>query len=129
MADEGAAGGTGHAAHEGLDLGEVDAEDGRLGDAQQAGDARGDRETLGLEVNGKRVDRPSYEVKVGDVISLRERSQSIDTFKNNFKESLCNLSYLQKDENNLSGKLVALPSREEVPIEVTDFLIIEYYSK
>ena len=46
-------------------------------------------------VNGKRVDRPSYEVKVGDVISLRERSQSIDTFKNNFKESLCNLSYLQ----------------------------------
>lgn len=80
-------------------------------------------------VNGKRVDRPSYEVKVGDVISLRERSQSIDTFKNNFKESLCNLSYLQKDENNLSGKLVALPSREEVPIEVTDSLIIEYYSK
>ena len=80
-------------------------------------------------VNGKRVDRPSYEVKVGDVISLRDRSQSIDTFKNNFKESLCNLSYLQKDENNLSGKLVALPSREEVPIEVTDSLIIEYYSK
>ena len=80
-------------------------------------------------VNGKRVDRPSYEVKIGDVISLRERSQSIDTFKNNFKESLCNLSYLQKDENNLSGKLVALPSREEVPIEVTDSLIIEYYSK
>lgn len=80
-------------------------------------------------VNGKRVDRPSYEVKVGDVISLRERSQSIDTFKNNFKDSLCNLSYLQKDENNLSGKLVALPSREEVPIEVTDSLIIEYYSK
>jgi len=80
-------------------------------------------------VNGKRVDRPSYEVKVGDVISLRERSQSIDTFKNNFRESLCNLSYLQKDENNLSGKLVALPSREEVPIEVTDSLIIEYYSK
>lgn len=80
-------------------------------------------------VNGKRVDRPSYEVKVGDVISLRERSQSIDTFKNNFKESLCNLSYLQKDENNLSGKLVTLPAREEVPIEVTDSLIIEYYSK
>lgn len=80
-------------------------------------------------VNGKRVDRPSYEVKVGDVISLRERSQSIDTFKNNFKESLCNLSYLQKDENNLSGKLVALPARAEVPIEVTDSLIIEYYSK
>ena len=80
-------------------------------------------------VNGKRVDRPSYEVKVGDVISLRERSQSIDTFKNNFRESLCNLSYLQKDENNLSGKLVALPSREEIPIEVTDSLIIEYYSK
>lgn len=80
-------------------------------------------------VNGKRVDRPSYEVKVGDVISLREKSQSIDTFKNNFKESLCNLSYLQKDENNLSGKLVSLPAREEVPIEVTDSLIIEYYSK
>lgn len=80
-------------------------------------------------VNGKRVDRPSYEVKVGDVISLREKSQSIDMFKDNFKEALCNLSYLQKDENNFSGKLVALPAREEVPIEVTDSLIIEFYSK
>lgn len=80
-------------------------------------------------VNGKRVDRPSYEVKVGDVISLREKSQSIDRFKDNFRDAMCNLSYLQKDENNFSGKLVALPAREEVPIEVTDSLIIEYYSK
>lgn len=80
-------------------------------------------------VNGKRIDRPSYEVKVGDVISLREKSQSVERFKDNFRDSLCNLSYLQKDENNFSGKLVALPPREEVPIEVTDSLVIEYYSK
>lgn len=80
-------------------------------------------------VNGKRIDRPSYEVKVGDVISLRERSQSIQLFKDNFESKQNFLPYLEKDNTALKGKLVAIPNRDEVPIEVTDSLIIEYYSK
>ncbi len=80
-------------------------------------------------VNGKRVDRPSYEVKVGDVISLKEKSQSVQMFKDNFEAKNNFLPYLEKDVTALKGKLVALPKRDEVPIEVTDSLIIEYYSK
>lgn len=80
-------------------------------------------------VNGKKVDRPSFEVSVGDEITLKEKSASIDLFKENFKESLCSLKYLERNENNMSGKLISLPPREEVPIEVTDSLVIEYYSK
>lgn len=80
-------------------------------------------------VNGKRVDRPSFELKVGDVVSLREKSQSISLFRDNFESKNNFLPYLEKDVNALKGKLVAVPNREDVPIEVTDSLIIEYYSK
>ena len=80
-------------------------------------------------VNGKRIDRPSYEVRVGDVISLREKSQSIQLFKDNFESKNNFLPYLEKDENALKGKLTAIPNRDDVPIEVIDSLIVEYYSK
>ncbi|MDO5096939.1 MAG: 30S ribosomal protein S4 [Peptostreptococcaceae bacterium] len=80
-------------------------------------------------VNGKRVDRPSFEVRVGDVISLKEKSQSVQMFKDNFEARNNFLPYLEKDVTAMKGKLVALPKRDEVPIEVTDSLIIEYYSK
>ncbi len=80
-------------------------------------------------VNGKRVDRPSYEVKVGDVLSLREKSQSVQMFKDNFESKNNFLPYLEKDVSAMKGRLVSLPKRDEVPIEVTDSLIIEYYSK
>lgn len=80
-------------------------------------------------VNGKTVDRPSFEVKVGDVISLKEKSQSVQQFKDNFASSGMFLPYLEKDDVNLKGKLVSIPDRQDVPIEVTDSLIIEFYSK
>ncbi len=80
-------------------------------------------------VNGKRVDRPSYEVQVGDVLSLREKSQSVQMFKDNFESKNNFLPYLEKDVSAMKGRLVSLPKRDEVPIEVTDSLIIEYYSK
>lgn len=80
-------------------------------------------------VNGKTVDRPSFEVKVGDVISLKEKSQSIQIFKDNFAETNVFLPYLEKDAANLKGRLVSIPDRQDVPIEVTDSLIIEFYSK
>ena len=50
-------------------------------------------------------------------------------FKDNFEAKNNFLPYLEKDVTALKGKLVALPKRDEVPIEVTDSLIIEYYSK
>ncbi len=80
-------------------------------------------------VNGKTIDRPSYEIQIGDTIELKERSQSIDIYKDNFQSRDVFLPYLEKDNTQLKGRLVANPPREEIPIDVTDSLIIEFYSK
>ena len=81
-------------------------------------------------VNGKKVDRPSYGVSVGEVISLREKSQSNAMFKENFESSALSLyPYLEKDVNKFSGTLIRKPERNEVPIEINDILVVEYYSK
>ncbi|MGL5311787.1 MAG: 30S ribosomal protein S4 [Peptostreptococcaceae bacterium] len=81
-------------------------------------------------VNGKKVDRPSYSVSIGEVISLREKSQSNAMFKENFESNaLSQYPYLSKDANNFSGSLIRKPERNEVPIEINDILVVEYYSK
>ena len=81
-------------------------------------------------VNGKKVDRPSYEVKIGDVISLREKSKSIEMFRDNFTSQLSStLPYLIKDKDNFTGTLIRYPERNEVPIEINDHLVVEFYSK
>lgn len=81
-------------------------------------------------VNGRKVDIPSYLIEVGDIISLKERSKSIELFKNNFESNLQNtLPYLIKDDKDMSVKLERIPNREEIPIEIEDQLVVEYYSK
>lgn len=81
-------------------------------------------------VNGKRVDRPSYGVSIGEVISLREKSQSNTMFKESFQiNDYSQYPYLSKDLDSYSGVLVKRPERQEVPIEVNDILVVEYYSK
>lgn len=80
-------------------------------------------------VNGKKVDIPSYAVKPGDVITLRERSQKVDMFKSNFEASFLNvLPYIEKKEG-LTASLVRMPERNEVPIEIHDSLVVEFYSR
>lgn len=81
-------------------------------------------------VNGKKVDIPSYLVQVGDVISLKEKSRSIELFKENFENAfLSSYPYITKDESNFSGTLTKMPEREEIPIEIDDQLIVEFYSR
>jgi SSU ribosomal protein S4P len=81
-------------------------------------------------VNGKKVNIPSYLIEVGDVVSLKERSKSIKLFKDNFENNLQNtLPYLTKDDINMTVKLERMPNREEIPIEIEDQLVVEYYSK
>lgn len=81
-------------------------------------------------VNGKKVDRPSYEVTIGDVISLREKSQKNIMFKESFQlNAISQYPYLNKDVENFSGTLLRKPERNEVPIEINDILVVEYYSK
>lgn len=81
-------------------------------------------------VNGKRVDIPSCAVKVNDVVSLREQSRANEMFTASFRElQSFNLPYIVKDLDNYSGKLVRLPAREEIPIEVNEILAVEFYSR
>lgn len=81
-------------------------------------------------VNGKRVDIPSYGVKVGEEISLNEKSRQNELFASNFLDlGSFNLPYIEKDTENFSGKLLRLPEKEEIPIEVNEILVVELYSK
>lgn len=80
-------------------------------------------------VNGKKVDRPSYSVAVGEVISLKEKSQKIERFKEQFTNSEMAFPYLSKNVEAFSGTLERKPERHEVPIEINEILIVEYYSK
>lgn len=81
-------------------------------------------------VDGKKIDRPSYGVSVGEVISLREKSQKNTMFKDSFQQNAnSQYSYLSKDLENFSGTLTKVPERMEVPIEINDILVVEYYSK
>ena len=101
----------------------------RLGFASSAAQARQMVVHGHILVNGSKIDIPSYNVKIGEVISLREKSKSNAMFKENFEMSLNTLSYIEKDMDNLSGKLTKPPVREEVPIEINEVLVVEFYSK
>ncbi|WP_053957642.1 30S ribosomal protein S4 [Inediibacterium massiliense] len=81
-------------------------------------------------VNGKKVDIPSYIVKVGEEVSLREKYQKNEMFQNNFLElRTFELPYIEKNYENFSGQLVNIPNREEIPIEVNEVAVIELFSK
>ena len=81
-------------------------------------------------VNGQKVDIPSYNVSVGDEIKLREKSQKSVMFRENFESNLLNtLPYISKNGDGFSGILERYPERAEVPIEINEVLVVEYYSK
>ncbi|RDY23338.1 30S ribosomal protein S4 [Romboutsia maritimum] len=81
-------------------------------------------------VDNKKVDIPSYNVSIGEVISLREKSQQNKLFKENFiVNTTSTYPYLEKNITNLSGSLIRQPERFEVPIEIDDILVVEFYSK
>ena len=84
-----------------------------------------------FEVNGKKVNIPSYLVKAGDVITVRESKKDNSTIKANAEESAKRPvpAWLEKDTENLSGKVIRLASREDIDIPIEEHLIVELYSK
>ena len=80
-------------------------------------------------VNGKKVNIPSYQVKPGMVIALKESSRSIERFKQNLEIYHVIPRWLEFDENNMIGKVVAAPTREDIDLPVEERLIVELYSK
>ena len=83
-----------------------------------------------IRVNGQKVDIPSYQVKVGDVITLRPRSAEYDMFKS-LREGTTVLTpkWLSFDAPNLTGNVSALPAREDIDLQVAENMIVEYYSR
>lgn len=83
-----------------------------------------------IRLDGKKVNIPSVQVKVGQVVSLREKSQKNDQIKASFLNGNRRpLDYLEVSEEAFSGKLVMLPKREEIPVEINDQMVVEFYSK
>ena len=81
-------------------------------------------------VDGKCVNIPSFEVKVGQVISLKEKARKSSQFKDTFLgDNKAALPYLERDEENFSGKLISMPERKDIPVQINDQMVVEYYSK
>lgn len=82
-------------------------------------------------VNGKKVNIPSYQVSVGDEIEIREKSRGNNRLKE-LKEAKANYtapSWLESSIENLSGKVLAEPKREEIDVPIKEHLVVEFYSR
>jgi small subunit ribosomal protein S4 len=83
-------------------------------------------------VNGKKVNIPSYLVKVGDVIEVKESSRSSVKFKRFVGEDAIIVNvpqWLEKEKNSLKGTVSKLPAREDIDLPIEEHLIVELYSK
>jgi small subunit ribosomal protein S4 len=82
-------------------------------------------------INGKRVDIPSYLTKEGEVVSICEKSRSLDKIKNVIEENASRPvpKWLDLNRDAFEGKVIAVPTREDVDLDVDETLIVELYSK
>jgi small subunit ribosomal protein S4 len=82
-----------------------------------------------ITVNGDVVNIPSYTLRIGDVIGVREKSKSLEAITGSLTASNKNFDWLDWDATNMSGKLLNLPAREMIPENIREQLIVELYSK
>ena len=84
-----------------------------------------------LESTGKKVDIASYQVKDGDVISVREKSNDVEFFKTLREQGAARTvpKWLELNAEKLTGKVIALPSRDDIDLTIEEHLIVEYYSR
>lgn len=83
-----------------------------------------------IVVNGTIVNVPSFSLRVGDVISVRERSKSLEIVTNSLAtHGAKRFPWLEWDGSEMTGKVVALPQRDEIPENINEQLIVELYSK
>ncbi len=84
-----------------------------------------------LLVNGRKVDRPSYTLKPGYVVSLKEKSKRMGLVEEGLARSPARplLPYLEVDKENLKGTLTSIPERAQIPLEINEDLIVEHYTR
>ena len=82
-------------------------------------------------VNGRKVNIPSYQVKPGMVIALKESSRGIEKIKSNIEANAFRPApkWLEYDANSFAGKVVAVPARDDIDLPIEEHLIVELYSK
>ena len=81
-----------------------------------------------ITLNGAICNIPSAQVKAGDVVAVRERSKSLEVIQNSLA-SASKYSWLEFDNNTLTGKFLNVPTREEIPENINEQLIVDLYSK
>ena len=82
-----------------------------------------------ITVNGDVVNIPSYTLKIGDVVGVREKSKSLEAITGSLTASNKSFDWLDWDSSSMSGKLLNLPAREMIPENIREQLIVELYSK
>ncbi len=80
-------------------------------------------------VNDNIVSIPSYSLRPGDIVSIREKSKSLETITESLANHRVSVSWIEWDDAQLSGKLMNRPEREEIPENIKEQLIVELYSK
>ena len=82
-----------------------------------------------ITVNGKKVNIPSFQVKVGDIVAVKENSLEHPAIREAVETTLNRPAFVEFDPKKMAGKLVRLPDRSEVNQEVNETLIVEYYNR
>ena len=80
-------------------------------------------------LNGVKTDIASCQVKVGDVISVKERSRSLEIIKNALASQTHVPGFVEVDADKMEGKFIRLPERSELNQEINESLIVEYYNR
>ena len=82
-----------------------------------------------ITVNGDVVSIPSYSVRPGDIIGVREKSKSMEVITNSLSGRRVNVPWLEWDDSMMVGKILNLPERDDIPENIKEQLIVELYSK
>ena len=103
----------------------------RLGFAMSRAEARQMVSHGHITVNGRKVNIPSYQVKPGMIVALKDTSRGIEKIKANIEANAFRPApkWLEYDANNQLAKVVAVPAREDIDLPIEEHLIVELYSK
>ena len=82
-----------------------------------------------IEVNGKKVDIPSYLCSLNDVIAVRESAKDMKVIKESLESLATKVGWVEVDEEKLSGKYIREPERNELTQQITESQIVEYYNR
>lgn len=82
-----------------------------------------------ITVNGNKVDIPSYRVKVGDTIAVKENSKEHPAIKASLEKTTKRVEFVTFDDKKLEGKFVRLPERSELNADINEALIVEFYNR